>query len=104
MFQFISKLDNITLSNNYLACYNTDSLNASFFSFLSVNKELKKILPRGYKTASKILVAPFSILSDIYFSYISFVSTLPVTKKKTLTKSYQLFLIMTQMLHQLPIF
>lgn len=86
MFQFISKLDNVTLSNNYLACYNTDTLNSSFLSVLSKNKELKKILPRGYKTASKILVAPFSILSDIYFSYISFVSSLPATKKNTLNK------------------
>lgn len=86
MYQFISKLDNTTLCNNYLTCYDIDNLNSSLDITLSKHKGLKRVLPRGYKTASKILVAPFSVLSEIYFSYIAFVSTLSASNKSAINK------------------
>lgn len=77
MFRFISKLEKKELNKRYLEIFKQrKSMNKKYNSLIASFSDLERIIPAQYQTVEKLLIAPFDILTKIYFDYVVYVKGL----------------------------
>lgn len=90
MYKFISRnRDKRKLHKSYIALFK-HNLDQKWGKFVANQPLLKKVLPQGM-TPTKLFVAEFRKLVDVYFSYIDYLNSLSVENKEIVNTTVKKF-------------
>ncbi len=87
MYRFVSSANRVELKNAYLKWFNVRLLENKLDNLMKVYPEIKDVLPDGM-TAKKLLVGSFGFLTDVYWSFTTYLRGKSKTDRAAILKAF----------------
>lgn len=87
MYRFVSAANRVALKNAYLKEFNVKLLQKKLDKLMEAYPEIKGVLPKDI-TAKKLLTGSFSYLTDVYWSYTTYLRGKNAADKAAILKAF----------------